>query len=183
MKFGWKVMKGLTYYLTILLFAVVLSVCAVGAIGYHYYNNYYKGYFDVQQSWIEVDRGYTELVNLMKTGSSQIKKNEDLNKKERNALSLTSTLVGDASRAMSYDEKFSIYPSLMDESDNLILLMKKDKRYEDLSNKLDTLRKDLETKETAYNEKAKRFNAQNRKFPERYISELGSFHDWKEYTR
>lgn len=185
MRFIWKVTKGLTYYITALVFALLFALGIFGAIGYHYYEGYYAEYLEVQKSWTQVDQKYTSLTNTLEEGLPVVIRNSKTDKETKNMLNIAKKTVSDAAHAMSYAEKHSIYPSLYGVSKDLQVLTRgtKNKDIRAWLSEVSTIQSEITSSEQEYNARAKRFNEMNERFPEKYISELGSFHPWNEIQR
>lgn len=185
-----RILGGVTYYSTALLFAVILTGGIFAGVAYHYYDGYYQDYMGVQQDWAKVDNSYVSYINKIEENLEALKKQTEDKKFEtkdskESALQKITLLEGhinNSVNSMSYQEKFTSYPTLTNAIKDLkaIHTETSSEELKKLFSDLDTIEADINKHKETYNKAAKEFNAQNTRFPEKIISELGSFHTWAE---
>lgn len=185
-----RVIGKLTYITTAFILSLVATIALFGYAGYYYYEGYYKDYMKVQQSWAEVDNGYTSYLNIVEDNINTLstalsnKKFETAEAKTSAEKKLTflKDNVRDVRYSMTYKEKLSTYPLITNAIDDIETIVNNSGK-EDISqifSQLDTIEREIIKDKKEYNRQAKEFNARNKKFPESIIADVGSFHVWNE---
>lgn len=183
-----RVIGKLTYITTAFILSTIATLAILAYAGYYYYEGYYKDYMTVQQSWAEVDNGYTAYLNIVEDNINTLS-NAVSNKKFENAddkttaetkLKFLKDNVRDVRFSMTYKEKLSTYPLITNAINDIETIVNNSGK-EDISkifSQLDQIERDIIKDKQEYNRQANDFNERNKKFPESIIADVGSFHIW-----
>lgn len=179
-----RIIGNLVYYSTAIIIALIITVGIFFYIGMQYYNGYYQEYMDVQEKWSQTDNYYVEYINKLDDNFDLIKNTIEKVDKEshQNKIELLRESIRQGTYSMSYNEKFTSYPQVVNSGEDVTKLLAdvNDDDITQLVKDLNSIKKNIEDSIAEYNEAANEFNQNNDTFPENLISEIGSFHNWEE---
>lgn len=183
-----RIFGKLIYVSTSFLIAILLTGGLFAYAGFYYYDGYYKDYMAVQQSWAEVDEGFTNYINIVEDNLNLIStevnkttfKNEEEKTNAQNKIKFLNTNMANAMHSMTYNDKFSTYPQFLNATEDILFLISnsKDEKTKGIAAELNSIKGEIIKTKKTYNQVATDFNKRNEKFPEKIIAEVGSFHVW-----